>query len=122
MADRPPYTPEASPEGGEIIIDETSDEYFEPVLSSENNDLINETIAYLGRTVSAKALEASLLIGGYILTNYFNDDFKAAFSKDPNWEYQYHELGTITPAPMAEDLDRVFEELTYEIDVLIGKK
>ena len=62
MADRPSNTPE----GGEMIIDKTSDEYFEPILTSEDNDLINETIAYIDRTVSTKALEASLLIGGYI--------------------------------------------------------
>jgi len=117
MADRHSDTPE----GGEMIIDETSDEYFEPILSSEDKDLINETIAYLDRTVSAKALEASLLIGGYILTNYFNGDIGASFSKDPNWEYQYHELDAITSASQVEDQDKVFNELTYEIDVLISK-
>ena len=40
---------------------------------------------------------------------------------DPDWEYQYHELDAITSASMMEDLDRVFDELTYAIDVLIYK-
>ena len=40
---------------------------------------------------------------------------------DPDWEYQYHELDAITSASQVEDQDRVFNELTYEIDVLISK-
>ena len=39
----------------------------------------------------------------------------------PDWEYQYHELDAITSASQMEDQDRVFNELTYEIDVLISK-
>ena len=38
---------------------------------------------------------------------------------DPDWKYQYHELDAITSASMVEDQDRVFNELTYAIDVLI---
>ena len=38
---------------------------------------------------------------------------------DPDWEYQYHELDAITSASQVEDQDRVFNELTYAIDVLI---
>ncbi len=40
---------------------------------------------------------------------------------DPDWKYQYHELDAITSASQVEDQDRVFNELTYEIDVLIAK-
>jgi hypothetical protein len=40
---------------------------------------------------------------------------------DPDWKYQYHELDAITSASQVEDQDRVFNELTYEIDVLISK-
>lgn len=40
---------------------------------------------------------------------------------DPDWEYQYHELDAITSASQVEDQDRVFNELTYAIDVLISK-
>ena len=41
---------------------------------------------------------------------------------DPDWEYQYHELDAITSASQVEDQDRVFNELTYAIDVLISRK
>jgi len=41
---------------------------------------------------------------------------------DPDWEYQYHELDAITSASQVEDQDRVFDELTYAIDVLVSKK
>jgi hypothetical protein len=41
---------------------------------------------------------------------------------DPDWKYQYHELDAITSASQVEDQDRVFNELTYAIDVLISKK
>ena len=41
---------------------------------------------------------------------------------DPDWEYQYHELDAITSASQVEDQDRVFNELTYAIDVLIFRK
>jgi len=41
---------------------------------------------------------------------------------DPDWKYQYHELDAITSASQVEDQDRVFNELTYAIDVLIAKK
>ena len=40
---------------------------------------------------------------------------------DPDWEYQYHELDAITSASQIEDQDRVFNELTYAIDVLISR-
>ncbi len=41
---------------------------------------------------------------------------------DSDWEYQYHELDAITSASQMDDQDRVFNELTYQIDVLIAKK
>jgi hypothetical protein len=41
---------------------------------------------------------------------------------DPDWKYQYHELDAITSASQIEDQERVFNELTYAIDVLISKK
>ncbi|RJP83907.1 MAG: hypothetical protein C4518_20560 [Desulfobacteraceae bacterium] len=41
---------------------------------------------------------------------------------DPGWKYQYHELDAITSASQVEDQDRVFNELTYAIDVLIAGK
>ena len=34
----------------------------------------------------------------------------------------YHELDAITSASQMEDQNRVFDELTYEIDILISKK
>ena len=40
---------------------------------------------------------------------------------DPDWKYQYHELDAITSASQVEDQDRVFNELTYQIDVLVSK-
>ena len=36
-------------------------------------------------------------------------------------EYQYQELDAITFVTLVEDQDRVFNELTCEIDVLISK-
>ena len=41
---------------------------------------------------------------------------------DPDWEYQYHELDAITSASQMDDQGRVFDELTYEIDLLVNKK
>lgn len=38
---------------------------------------------------------------------------------DPDWKYQYHEIDAITSASQVEDQDRVFNELTYAIDLLV---
>ena len=38
---------------------------------------------------------------------------------DPDWKYQYHELDAVTSASQMEDQDRVFNELTYAIDLLV---
>ncbi len=65
------------------LIPEVIDEPFESVLTPEETALFNDTISFINRMVSAKALETALLIGNYILTNYFNDDLELAFSKDP---------------------------------------
>jgi hypothetical protein len=77
----PDDTPEDMPEDGTAIIPEVVEDPIEPVLSVDDNVLITTTIAFINRTISAKALETGLLIGDYILTNYFNDDIEAAFSK-----------------------------------------
>jgi hypothetical protein len=65
------------------LIPEVIDEPFKSVLTPEEAALFNDTISFINRTVSAKALETALLIGNYILINYFNDDLELAFSKDP---------------------------------------
>jgi hypothetical protein len=61
---------------GKVPMPEVIDESFEPALPPETAALINDTISFINRTVSAKALEAALLIGDYILSNYFDDDIK----------------------------------------------
>ena len=38
---------------------------------------------------------------------------------NPNWKYQYHELDAVTSASQMDDQDRVFNELTYAIDLLV---
>jgi len=63
---------------------EVIDETYDSILTPEETAFFNDTISYINATVSAKALEAALLIGNYILTNYFNDDPDLAFSKDSN--------------------------------------
>jgi hypothetical protein len=82
--DTPEDIPEDIPEGGTAIIPEVVEDPIEPVLSADDNVLITTTIAFINRTVSAKALETALLIGDYILTNYFNDDIETALSRDSN--------------------------------------
>jgi hypothetical protein len=64
------------------LIPEVIDGPFESVLTPEQTALFNDTIDFINRTISDKALEAALLIGDYILTNYFNDDLELAFSKE----------------------------------------
>ncbi len=41
---------------------------------------------------------------------------------DPDWKYQYHEIDAITSASQMDDQDRVFNELTYAIDLLVFGK
>jgi hypothetical protein len=67
---------------GNALVPEVIDGPFESVLTPEQTALFNDTIAFINRTISAKALEAALVIGDYILTNYFNDDPELAFSKE----------------------------------------
>ena len=85
MTDRSPEIidlPEGLSESGHVIIPEVVDEIAEPVMTSEDAALIDETIIFINRTVSGKSLETALLIGNYLLMNFFNNDIDAAFSKD----------------------------------------
>ncbi len=41
---------------------------------------------------------------------------------NPDWKYQYHEIDAITSASQIDDQDRVFNELTYAIDLLVFGK
>ncbi|RJP43861.1 MAG: hypothetical protein C4548_06475, partial [Desulfobacteraceae bacterium] len=63
-----------------------------PAPATLDHFLIDDTIAFIHRTVSEKALEAALLIGDYILTRYFNNDMEAAFSKDPHKSTSFNAL------------------------------
>jgi hypothetical protein len=69
---------------GKIPMPEVIDETYDSILTPEETAFFNDTIFFINATVSAKALEAALLIGNFILTNYFNDDPDLAFSKDSN--------------------------------------
>ena len=41
---------------------------------------------------------------------------------DPDWEYQFHGLDAVTSASRVENEKRVFNELTYKIDLILSKK
>ena len=72
------------PAGVRVQKPEVVEDVPESILSPEETTRINETVSLINRTISAKALEAALIIGGHILTRYFNDDIEAAISKDSN--------------------------------------
>jgi len=72
---------DAAGEGGHA---DGTDGDVAPAPAVQDRFLIDDTIAFIHRTVSEKALEAALLIGDYILTRYFNNDMEAAFSRDPH--------------------------------------
>jgi hypothetical protein len=63
-----------------------------PAPAARDHFLIDDTIVFIHRTVSEKALEAALLIGDYILTRYFNNDMEAAFSRDPHKSTSFNAL------------------------------
>ena len=84
MTDYPTDTPEELSEPCTRITYYEPDDISEPLLTPEDNALITATVSLISRTISAKALEAALLVGDYILTHFFDGDIESAFSKDPD--------------------------------------
>ena len=80
------------PTKGKVLLPEIVEDVPEPMLSPEETALVNDTVSLINRTISAKALEAALIIGDHILTNYFNNDIAAATSKDSNKPVSFNML------------------------------
>lgn len=80
------------PPDGMPIIPEVAEDSSESTLLPEDAALIDETISFINRTISAKALEAALLIGNYVLGNFFDDDPDAAFSQNPYKPISFNRL------------------------------
>jgi len=74
---------EKFPEQDPVMIPEMADDMPAPLLPPKELALIDESVLFINRTISAKALEAALLVGNYVLANFFDDDIKAAFSQNP---------------------------------------
>lgn len=80
------------PTGGIPLIPEVVDDVSTAPLTPEQTALINDTVSFINTTISVKALEAALSIGGHILKNFFNDDIDAALSQSPQKPISFNRL------------------------------
>lgn len=88
MSESSPVIPNISP----VVVPEMVEDAPVAPMTPENAALIEEAIAYIYGTISAKALETAILIGDYILTRFFNDDMEAAFSKNSDKPVSFNML------------------------------
>jgi len=91
MSDRIPETSDGIPEYDNVIIPEVVDEPSEPILTSEEAALIEESVEFINQNV-AMVVNAAIAIGEHLLTRYFDNDIELATSKNRYKQTNYRWL------------------------------